>query len=1002
MDVGILGPTEVRRHGRPVRFPGRLATKLVILLAAEAGTVVPLSLLETSLWDDPPDTARRQVQNTVSILRQAVGGETVETVGDGYRLHADRVDALEFGDAVQRARRTTDPHQAIERLTEALGRWRGRALADQSGRAFIALANRLEESRLTATELLAEREIEVERPQPAADRLHRILHAQPHRQKTAGLLMLALYRDGRTPEALQVYESLRTRLADDLGLDPDPQLRDRHAAILRGGQSRPPAPPTAPVSTATAAAIPAQLPPRPGRFVGRADLLANLDEVLANDDQGRSCVISGPAGAGKTALAIHWGHRMRRRFPDGQLFVNLRGYDSIHAVDAEHALGTLIRSLQPTGAPVPSDMDEVTALYRSLLHGKRLLVVLDNARGEAQVRRLLPPGGGSFALVTSRRRLPGLTAVDDSTPVDLPLMSSAEAVELLARTVGPVRVEVDPGAVERLARLCGGLPLALRIAAAGLATEPRASVSEYADRLAAADRLQALTIDGDPDATVTTALDQVFDSLDGTTRTVFCQLGVLPGDDLSVEVMLAVSGLPEPDTRRALDQLDIAYLVQRHSDRLQLHDLVKLYAAETARNTLAADLIGDTVDRFIEWHHARESASLPAEDNNIIVACETLKDHPRLWRLAMPLQRAINGGRSLQRVLAIVRQAKANAEADDDPAGRFHMTRYLAGAHWAADTYDLAVSLGREAVALAEHLDEEALGVAKTNLGMYLYSGGRFLDAEAMLAESIGHWNAHTDEKRAIGPLLNLCNVNTQLGRYARATEVLDRAQLLCPDSGDSDLAVYIKDYRARILFDTGRHEDALAEVADFLAMAKRLNLTRFEFNGLKLRGELHRALGDLDAARADLNGALEIVQANNSHSSVVTVLGELAEAAGGLGDHREAEMLLDSAIARSRLQSGRNTQAEAFFNLSKCVVYRGCGHHDKAVDAGTKAVETFAVTPRPLSHARALVAVAEAKRASGDESAAVADLRRAHDILVELGVPEAADVHRRLEVASG
>src|SRR5439155_18411831 len=301
------------------------------------------------------------------------------------------------------------------------------------------------------------------------------------------LQMLALYRLGRAAEALDVYRQARDRLAGDLGLDPGASLRRLYGAILRGEPLAPAEAAAAPHPARPAGdwVTPAQLPADLTGFAGRDAQLAQLDALL--DHRATAVVISaiaGTAGVGKTALAVHWAHRVRARFPDGQLHVNLRGFDPDAApIRPDQAVRRFLDALGVPAGRIPNDLDAQVALYRSLLADRRVLVVLDNARDADQVRPLLPGASGCLALVTSRNRLTGLVAVDGAQPVALDLLTTAEARELLAARLGADRVRAEPAAVDQLVHLCARLPLALAVAAARAATEPDLSLATLAAEL---------------------------------------------------------------------------------------------------------------------------------------------------------------------------------------------------------------------------------------------------------------------------------------------------------------------------------------------------------------------------------------------------------------------------------------------------------------------------------------------------------------------------------------
>ncbi|MGH8882452.1 MAG: BTAD domain-containing putative transcriptional regulator, partial [Stackebrandtia sp.] len=379
-----------------------------------------------------PDTARRQVQNVVAGLRRSLTDVTgpdrpptdvaIEARADGYRIQvpAESVDVHRFTSLVRdaaAARARGDTAGAAGQLHTALDLWRGDGIGGQSGRALDAAGTRLFETRLTATEDRVDLDLELRESTSVIGELQELVGRHPLRQRFAGQLMTALHRAGRTPEALEVFAHLRTRLSEQLGIDPSPQLSDLHTAILR--DEHPPST-TAGSVVQPATPIPAQLPAAPGSFTGRAEHLDTLDRLVV-EGRGTAVIsaIAGMGGVGKTALALHWAHRARGRFPDGQLYINLRGYDTAEPVPAVEALARFLTALGQPSASIPTDVDDAAALYRSILADRRMLIVLDNARNAAQVRPLLPGGSGNIALITTRNSLSSLVAIEDAVPVHL-------------------------------------------------------------------------------------------------------------------------------------------------------------------------------------------------------------------------------------------------------------------------------------------------------------------------------------------------------------------------------------------------------------------------------------------------------------------------------------------------------------------------------------------------------------------------------------------------------
>jgi DNA-binding SARP family transcriptional activator len=507
VEIRLLGPVEVWQGGRQLRLrAGRQRTVLAVL-ALRVGHPVSVTELVDAVWaEDPPVTVRQQIHSTVSALRRAGCGPVVSTPG-GYRLQVprDRVDAYRFDAAVTAARGAAaggDVAAAVAGMRQALGLWRGPALADIPG--LAAQAARLDESRLEATEECVELELRLGHHATLVPELTELVAMHPLRERLVGQLMLALYAAGRRADALEVYRQTAKRLTTELGLDPGEHLRTLELAVLRADPAlnAPAAAPGFPPGAAGRLPVPTpeQLPPGVVDFVGRDCGLATLTALAppaSPPNGGRPpapavviSAVSGTAGVGKTALALHWAHRVRDRFPDGQLFVNLRGFDASGSeLTSAEAVRGFLDALGVAAQHVPVGLAAQTALYRSLLSRKRMLVVLDNARDSEQVRPLLPGEPGCLVVVTSRDRLDSLVAIDGARPLTLDLLSVDEARQMLVHRLG-----AEPEAADEIIDLCARLPLALAIVCARAAGHPRFPLAALAGELAdARGGLDALT-----------------------------------------------------------------------------------------------------------------------------------------------------------------------------------------------------------------------------------------------------------------------------------------------------------------------------------------------------------------------------------------------------------------------------------------------------------------------------------------------------------------------------
>jgi DNA-binding SARP family transcriptional activator len=477
--VGLLGSFEVSVDGRPVRLTASRQRALLATLAMSAGRTVSVDRLATAVWAaDLPGNVRRSVQTYLARLRGALGARWIGTRSGGYVLNAepDQVDALRFGRLLEAAGAASDIADERTLLTEALDLWRGRPFEGVSSQWLEeAEAPPLLERYLTALERRLDLDIAAGRHGESVAELRELTALYPLRESLWARLLVVLDRCGRQAEALARYETIRVRIADELGAFPGPELQRIHADLLSGrspqldlGAGLPMCP----------RMVPRQLPAAVPDLIGRDDAFAALDDMTGyHGDAGSRppsiCTIHGVAGSGKTTLAVSWGHRVSDRFPDGQLHVDLRGSDPNRPlVDPRAALGRFLRGLGLDPRRVPDDLEERAALFRSVTAGRRLLVVLDDAGTEEQVRPLLPGASTCLVLVTSRHSLTGLVAREGARNVPLTGLTPVVALTFLENLIGSARLAGERDAAVELARVCGFLPQALRAAAGELLTRP--------------------------------------------------------------------------------------------------------------------------------------------------------------------------------------------------------------------------------------------------------------------------------------------------------------------------------------------------------------------------------------------------------------------------------------------------------------------------------------------------------------------------------------------------
>ncbi|WP_158839569.1 AfsR/SARP family transcriptional regulator [Saccharothrix deserti] len=585
----VLGPLEVSHDGRRVPLPAGKARVLLAALLLRANQVVPVDELVERLWDEPQgDPARlkatlhmavtrlRQSLDEANVVRTAPGGYVADVRPDALDLHRFRALAGE------------------RRFAEALELWRGEPLSDvRSDVLHREEVAPLLEERLTVVEQRIDADLAAGRAPELVAQLRSLTRRHPLRERFWGQLVLALYRSDQQAEALAAYRSVSGLLAEELGVDPGPRLQELHQRILAGNLDS---------ATPVPVPVPRQIPGHMPLFVGRADELRRLEEGI---DEGAVVIsaIGGAAGMGKTALAVRWAHQVAARFPDGQLYVDLRGFGPTGApVEPDEAIRGFLDALGVAPERVPSTAEARVGLYRSVLADRKVLVLLDNARDSDQVRPLLPGKPGCLAVVTSRDALTGLVAQEGARPLTLGVLDDAEAEELLRRRLGAERVAAEPEAVEELIAHCAGLPLALSVVGARAAVHPGFPLRVFAGELAdERTRLEALDT-GEPSTSVRAVFSWSYDRLSPAAARMFGLLGAHPGPEVSVHAAASTAAVPVGVARSVLGELSRAHLLVEHaSGRFSFHDLLHAYARDVAAE-MDQDEVRLAVQRLLDHY----------------------------------------------------------------------------------------------------------------------------------------------------------------------------------------------------------------------------------------------------------------------------------------------------------------------------------------------------------------------------------------------------------------
>jgi DNA-binding SARP family transcriptional activator len=908
----LLGPVEILAADRRLDM-GRPRQRCVLAaLLVDVNQVVPVTTLIDRVWgEDPPKAVRSGLYSYLARLRPAVaaaGGRLVHASG-GYLLEADRdtVDIHRFRALVIQAARQSAVDHRIILLDEALRLWHGTPFGDLSTPWIDSTRETLIAEHRAA--LLGRNELLIRQGRPAevVAELREATASHPFDERMAEQLMLALYSSGQRAAALEYYQQVRKTLTAHLGVDPGPELWRLHQQVLRNEPVLPSLSAAEPAKKPTVAVNPAQLPHDVWSFIGRADVLARLNDALtaAPGDHAPGTIlvsaIEGAAGVGKTALGIHVAHRLADHFPDGQLYADLRGYDASQApLSPAAVLGQFLRALQVPPRQIPTSLDELAALYRSLLAGRRILVMLDNAATSEQVRPLLPGTPMCRTIVTSRNLLEGLAARDGAYRVVLDVLSPDDATALLRHIMGTRRTADESGAVAELARLCAYLPLALRIAAERVASSASVSLTSLIGQLAdERNRLGTLAARDDEGTAVPTVLSWSYRALPPDAARAFRLLGLHPGPDISPGAAAALTDTPADQATRLLTTLAGVHLVeQKMPGRYDFHDLLRVYAAELCRGTESPGERNQAVERLLNWYLSGASAA------DAVLAPHRRRDH--LYPAA---------GQGYPFVFP-----SHNAALDWLESERPNMVAAsrLAAAAGLSAAWKLPVLLGSFFNLRKHWLDW--IATHETGLDAARRAGDRRGEAWTMTGlgitcwdlrrvdEAIGYYqralDIHRETEDKIGEAATLNNLGIALGdksQFAEAAQYLQESLLICRMLGDRWSEGMTLDSLGVAFRDLGRRQDAIDCLSAAAEVCRETGNRRGEGFALDNLGDVYRAQLSPETAAEHYERALAIRQDigdRQGEASTLTKLGDLGHEAGqpdrAVNYWRRALMLLE------------------------------------------------------------------------------------------------------------
>ncbi|MFH9864220.1 AfsR/SARP family transcriptional regulator [Streptomyces sp. NPDC017202] len=965
----VLGPVRVHRGETELEPAGRQERAFLALLLVGAGQPVGMDEIIDTLWGTaPPRSAVNVVRRHVGSLRRllepglaarAEGRWLLRDAG-GYRLatDADSLDLARFRALRRAAERTAreSPERALDTLTEALALWRGPVAAGlpAAARAHPAF-DAVDRERLAAVREAADAALRAGRPAAVLPHLHRAAAAHPLDEPVRAALILTLAAAGRRSEALAVYDAVRTRLADELGIDPGAELRRARETVLRPGpgvggaagsgpadarpgadaSGAPPAGPGGPpvpapgetTAALSALPVPAQLPHDIPAFTGRS---GELDEILALTPRDATApdtvvisAIGGMAGVGKTTLAVHWAHRVAHRFPDGRLYVNLRGYDPSGAVmEAGEAVRGFLDALGVPPDRIPHGVDAQAALYRSVLAGRRVLVVLDNARDSDHVRPLLPGSPGCLTVVTSRDSLSGLVAAHGAHSLTLRPFDTGQARALLVRRLGAERVEAEPRAADEITELCAGLPLALACVAARAAAHPHFPLSAVAAELREAHGSLDAFARSDASVDVGTVFSWSSRRISDAAARLFRLLALHPGPDFTLPAAAALAGLPVRRTRPLLAELTGLHLVTEHSPgRHAFHDLLRAHAGElveerhtpaerraalhrlhhhylhtahAADRLLAPNADPPTPppapegvhpepladdDRALVWLTAEHAVLLAVVDHAATTGQERLACH-----LAWSLEPFFDRRGHWHDALTVQRTALDAARRLAEPAMEARGLRGLARIEGRLGLYDRCRPRLEEALDLFTALGDDT-GRAHTHrsLGWESEQRGDLPGALRHNQLALALFRALGDRAAQASALNSVGWYHALLGEHRQALTHCFEALTTLQDLGDRYGQAATWDSIGYAHQHLGRHPHALLAYRNALALLGDLGAPYAEADILARAGDTHHAMGDEDSARAAWTEALALLRTLD-HPDAERVLARLEGRDGQAG----------------------------------------------------------------------------------------------------------------------
>ncbi|SDI97362.1 DNA-binding transcriptional activator of the SARP family [Actinokineospora alba] len=986
VEYRLLGPVEVVADSGTVAIGGNKPKALLATLLLEHGRVVSVERLVEVLWPrEVPPTARAGIQTYVKSLRRALAEhgavDVIHTRPPGYliRVPADALDVTVFVRQVTAAR-SADPAAAGDLLRGALALWRGQALEGID--ALSGEVARLDELWLTATADRIGFDLELGRHDELVPELAGLLTRFPAHERLRGFHMIALHRCGRQAEALASFETARAVLDEELGVRPGPELSAVHVAILRGA------------ATPRAARVPRQVPLVPPDFTGRDQEIETLvDRLLPGRDRVAHPieVITGPGGGGKSTLAARVAGIVGPRFRDGQLYAELRGVSDSPAHPGE-VLGRFLRALGVPADQIPQSTAERSEVYRELLVDRRVLVLLDGARDERQITPLLPGGSGCAVMVTSRESMTGLAGANR---LDLDVLDAAAGRGLLGRIVGDRRVAAEPDAADRIVERCGGLPLALRVAGARLASRQRWPLAVLADRLA--DERRRLDELSTADLAVRTSVEFSYLALPPLGRAALRRLGFLGVPEFGSWVVAWLLGIPESAADDIVEHLVDTHLAEftRVDElgclRYRLHDLVRIYAHEAAeREESAADLV-DAVSRVLgSWLSILDKMagdSPPDEIQWRLPAVATPPVSPAMIDLAMATPQSWFEIEQPAVVVGVERAAGLGLHALVCGFAAVKLGPSFLG----VNRFESRERINAAAMAAARQSgDRRGEAMMLTELAHVRYLQDRYIEAREGNATALRMFGDLGDRHGQAVALAGLGAACRESGRLAEGLCHLDRAADLLRELGEDAGVAYTARMAGSVRLELGEFDQAGADLAEALAAYRQVGSTRGEALTLRTISLRLRALGEYPPAIEAARRAVELFQTLGDRLMWAYSVRAKAKAELRLGVRASVRAELDWALGVCEALADRWGQAVTLRTIGE--LHLADGHLADAERALTAAMAIWSDMDVPLWRARTERDFAALYRARGDSARADSVLADAMATFAAYGAREARE----------